>query len=245
MDEGNHRKSSRVYLHIHSTKPTGNKPWGMPRVWLKIKLPHDPLVTFSIDHPDDELRMLATQHRENGVRVITETETADVEALYQVLDEAPEVDSYEVLRSDQGGLLLQLDAAEHAPRAAARAAGMVPQYPMILRNGWQTIETIISWERLSQLKTEFERADVSFEIISITESIEMTDLLTDRQWEVLTEAITRGYYENPRNCSLTELADILDVNTSAASGVLHRAEAQIINAFVAEAKSVEDPVASE
>jgi predicted DNA binding protein len=92
---------------------------------------------------------------------------------------------------------------------------------MILRNGWQTIETITSWERLSQLKDEFEEADVSFEVLSVTQPVEVTDLLTDRQWEVLTEAITRGYYDSPRGCSLTDLAAALDVNPSAVSGVLH------------------------
>ena len=211
----------------------------MPRVWLKIKLPRDSLVGFSIDHPNDEFRMLASHRTEDGLRVIVEAETSDSEDLCRTLDEAPDVRSYEVLRSDQDGMLLQLEAAEHAPRIAARTAGMLPQYPMILRNGWQTIETITPWDRLSQLKTEFEQADVSFEILSISQSVEMTDLLTDRQWEVVTEAITRGYYDNPRDCSLTDLADILDVNPSAVSGVLSRAEEQIIKGFVAETKQVD------
>jgi predicted DNA binding protein len=211
----------------------------MPRVWLKIKLPRDSLVEFSIDHPDDEFRMLASHRMEDGLRVVVDAETSDSEDLCRTLDEAPEMRSYEVLRTDQDGMLLQLEASEHAPRVAARTAGMLPQYPMILRNGWQTIETITSWDRLSQLKAEFEQADVAFKVLSVTQSVEMTDLLTDRQWEVLTEAITRGYYDSPRDCSLTDLADALDVNPSAVSGVLHRAEEQIIKAFAAKSKQVD------
>lgn len=211
----------------------------MPRVWLKIELPRDSLVEFSIDHPDDEFRMLASHRIEDALRVVVDAETPDSEDLRRTLDEATEVRSYEVLRTDQDGMLFQLEATEHAPRVAARTAGMLPQYPMILRNGWQTIETITSWDRLSQLKAEFEQADVSFEVLSVTQSVEMTDLLTDRQWEVITEAITRGYYDSPRGCSLTDLADALDVNPSAVSGVLHRAEEQIIKAFVAETKHID------
>ncbi|ELZ06121.1 hypothetical protein C481_01275 [Natrialba asiatica DSM 12278] len=181
-----------------------------------------------------------TAHRtEDGMRVIVEAETADTEALFKQFDEAPEVSSYEILRADQRSVLFQLEALEQAPRIAAHTAGILPQYPMILRNGWQTIEAITSWERLSQLKEEFERADVSFEVLSVTQPIETTHLLTDRQWEVLTEATTRGYYDSPRGCSLTELAAALDVNPSAVSGVLHRAEEQIIKAFVAETKQVD------
>jgi predicted DNA binding protein len=134
--------------------------------------------------------------------------------------------------------MLQLETEKHEPHVAARAAGMLPQYPMILRDGRQTIETVVSRERLSQLKAEFERADVSFELISITRPVEVTDLLIDRQWEVLTESIGRGYYDSPRGCSRTELATALDVNPSAVSGVLHRVEEQISKAFVAEAGQI-------
>lgn len=213
----------------------------MPRVWLKIKLPRDSLVEFSINHPDDEFHILASSHTKNGIQVVIDAETTNIEDLKRALDEGVEVRSYEVLRSDHEGMLFQIETLEHAPRVAARAAGMLPQYPMTLRDGWQTIETITSWERLSQLKAKFEQTDVSFEVLSVTQSVEMTDLLTDRQWDVITEAISLGYYDSPRGCSLTELAAALDVNPSAVSGVLHRAEERIIKAFIAEAKSINLP----
>ena len=212
----------------------------MPSVWLKIELPRDSLVEFSLEHPNDEFQVLSSHRTENGLQVLIDAKTSDSTALIHVLDEAPEVTSCEVLRTDQQGVLLQIEAAEYAPRIAARTAGMLPQYPMIMRNGWQTIETITSWERLSQLKTEFERIDVSFEVLSISQPIEVTNLLTDRQWDVLTEAITRGYYDSPRSCSLTDLAAVLDVNPSAVSGVLHRAEEQIVKAFVADVKRIDE-----
>lgn len=211
----------------------------MPRVRLKAKLPRDSLVEFSIDHPDDEFRILTARRTGKTLQVVVDAETSDPDNLVLTLEAGPEVRSCEVLRADQRGVMLQLETEEHESRIAARAAGMLPQYPMILRDGWQTIETIVSWERLSQLKAEFERADVPFELVSISQPIEVTDLLTDRQWEVLTEAIASGYYDTPRSCSLTELATALDVNPSAVSGVLHRAEERIIKGFVADARQID------
>ncbi|WP_227774094.1 helix-turn-helix domain-containing protein [Haladaptatus pallidirubidus] len=41
-------------------------------------------------------------------------------------------------------------------------------------------------------------------------------------------AIEHGYYDNPRTCSLTSLADELNVNKSVISGVFHCAEGEII-----------------
>ncbi|MFC6823627.1 helix-turn-helix domain-containing protein [Halopelagius fulvigenes] len=203
---------------------------------MKIKLPHDSLVRYSIEHPDSEFHILSSRRTENRLQVVVKAATLDSNALIRTLDEAPEIRFYDVLHEDKQRVLLQIETEEHSPRAIARSVGMLPQYPMVLRDGWQTIETITSWERLSQLKVEFEENDVSFEILSVTQPVEVTDLLTDRQWEVLTEAITRGYYNTPRGCSLTDLATTLDVSPSAVSGVLHRAEEQIIKAFAANAE---------
>lgn len=212
----------------------------MPRVRLKIEVPRDALTEFSLNHPNDELRIFASRQTENGLTVLVEVNTGDATELFGLLEDASEIKTYEVLRSNEHGVLVQIEATEHPSRAAARAVGMLPQYPMILRNGWQTIETITSWDRLSQLKAEFEQADVAFEVLSVNQSVEMTGLLTDRQLQVMTEAITRGYYNSPRECSLTDLADALDVNPSAVSGILHRAEEKIIKAFAAETKQIND-----
>lgn len=212
----------------------------MPRVRMKVQLPRDSLVAFSVDHPEASFRMLNSHRTADGLRVVVDADTAETATLIETLDDAPEIRSYEMLHTDQQGVLFQIETEEHTPRVAARSAGMLPQYPMTLRNGWQTIETITSWERLSQLNEEFERADISFEILSISQSVEIADLLTDRQWDVIVKAITRGYYDSPRGCTLTELADELDVNPSAVSGVLHRAEERIIKAFVTDAKQIND-----
>ncbi|WP_254533404.1 helix-turn-helix domain-containing protein [Natrinema gelatinilyticum] len=90
-----------------------------------------------------------------------------------------------------------------------------------------------SHERLSQFTDELAAADIPYQILSVTQSHDSTEELTDRQQEFITEAVERGYYDSPRGCTLTELAESFDVNKSAASGVLHRAEGRIIKEFVA------------
>lgn len=77
---------------------------------------------------------------------------------------------------------------------------------------------------------------MSYEVISVTPLVDPTNLLTDRQWRVVIEAVTRGYYDSPRECSLTELAATLGINKSTASDILHRAEG-LIKEFVAAAET--------
>jgi hypothetical protein len=63
---------------------------------------------------------------------------------------------------------------------------------------------------------------------------ESSDLLTQRQRELLTAAVEAGYYETPRACTLTQLADQLGMAKSTVSETLHRAEGRVIREFVDE-----------
>ncbi|MFC4440203.1 MULTISPECIES: helix-turn-helix domain-containing protein [Natrialbaceae] len=67
-------------------------------------------------------------------------------------------------------------------------------------------------EQLSQFTSELEAAGVSYEIASITQSIDVSTLLTERQHEFVVEAIEWGYYDLPRRCSVTDLAEAFGVN---------------------------------
>lgn len=55
------------------------------------------------------------------------------------------------------------------------------------------------------------------------------------QRAALVEAVEHGYYESPREISLDDLADLLDVPRSTLSYRLRRAEARLAEAFVASA----------
>lgn len=54
------------------------------------------------------------------------------------------------------------------------------------------------------------------------------DILTDKQREALTLALEEGYYDRPRDASLTELASRLDISKSAVSQRIRGAERKLI-----------------
>ncbi len=123
---------------------------------------------------------------------------------------------------------------EPALHKAILSSGNLPTYPLVVRNGWVISEMITSHDRLSDLKQAFEQNDLPYEITSLTQSLEPTALLTDKQREFVVAAITQGYYEQPRRCSLTDLAESMDVSKSTASRILHRAEGKIISQFIGD-----------
>jgi predicted DNA binding protein len=56
--------------------------------------------------------------------------------------------------------------------------------------------------------------------------------LSHAQREAVTEAVERGYYETPRECTITELSDRLDIARSTLQYRLQRAESQLLAGFV-------------
>lgn len=206
----------------------------MPRIKLKFKPPSGRLAQLSTDRPDEEFRILSSRPTEEGLLSVVEVETAEPEGIVRHVDGTPEVRSYEVLQADRGSLLLQYVISEPVPHRVAREAGYLGTFPLIIRNGWMFVEAVASHDRLSEFTTGLETAGVTFEILSVTQSVDVLDLLTDRQWQFITEAVERGYYDSPRECSLVDLAAALDVDKSTASGILHRAEERIIKEFVGE-----------
>lgn len=200
----------------------------MPSARVRFQLPGGP-TSVSAAYPDVEFRILATRPTADGLRVVLEVQTVESDAILRHLDDAEWLPTYNVLHRDKQTLLIEY-ALQSLPSLyrAILSSGHLLQFPLVLQNGWLTSNMITSHEELSKLKGAFEDERVPYEIDSIVQSAEPTDLLTDRQRQFLTEAVERGYYDTPRECTLTELATAIGVNKSAASGILHRAEGRII-----------------
>jgi len=200
----------------------------MPRVRLNIKPTHHDLASFTTDYPDDEFKILSTRPTDEGVLVLLEAETPDATTIIDHLEATPEVTSHEVLHADEQVVVVRYVVPNPEPHNAALSSGNLPKYPLVVQNGWIFSELITSQERLSEFKRGLDAAGVTFEILSVTPSTDPAKLLTDRQRQFMAEAIRSGYYDTPRQCSLTDLAAVLEVNKSTASRVLHRAESRLI-----------------
>ncbi len=187
---------------------------------------------FSTDHPSVEFRIRAAFPMDDALFVALEAPIETRHAVIEYFDATPL--SYDVLHTDEQSIVIQYAMGTIPPPLRAMlASGTLLQFPVPLRNGRLTFALTSSHDRLSRLKTEFEDAGFTYEVISVTQSTQPTDLITDRQREFVLAALEHGYYDTPRACSLTELADELAVGKSTASRVLHRAEETIIKAFFA------------
>jgi len=208
----------------------------MPQVQLKANgvAADDRLADISTEFPDAEFIVLASLLTDDGLLDLVKITTPNEDVLVRHIKDAPEVRSHEVIYTDKEIVLLQFMISISETYNALLESGIIPQQPVLLQDGWYSIEITASHERLSAYTEELAAANMPYQIMSVTQSHVSSELLTDRQWEFITEAVKQGYYDSPRGCTLTELAKLFDVNSSAASGVIHRAEEQIIKQFVME-----------
>lgn len=191
------------------------------------------LAALSTDHPDAEIALLTSCSTADGHVTLAEITGLNRDVVCRHLDDDPDVRSYEVIHADDRRLVVQfLQESEPAPGRAGRETENPPPFPMRIRDGWIVSEATTTHDRLTRFTDELEAAGVAYELLSITQSTDPRELLTDRQRELVERALERGYYDSPRRCSLTDLADELNVNKATASGILHRAEGAIIAEFM-------------
>ena len=209
----------------------------MPKVDLQMdgSAVDDWLADLSTEFPDDEFRLLATQSREEHPLALLEARTTEGERFVRRFEATPEVLSSDVVYHDDRLVLVQFTTVVTELYGALRGSDNVSLYPTILRNGRFSVTLTASHERLSNYADELGKAGIPYQVSSLTQSYDSSELLTERQWEFVTGAVERGYYDTPRGCTLTELAEEFEVHKSAASRLLHRAEGRIMREFVESA----------
>jgi len=82
-----------------------------------------------------------------------------------------------------------------------------------------------------------EQQDIAFELQRITDYTEVVapgDGLTDSQQEALLTAFEAGYFEEPRDASLGEVADELGISQPAAGGLIRRGVRRLVQTTLAE-----------
>ena len=124
-----------------------------------------------------------------------------------------------------------LYVAGDAPRfvTAARRSELPIDPPVTIANGNASLTVVGDRDRLSLLTERFTDVGMRFDIERVGHGGgESTRVLTDTQRELVTEALDAGYYDTPRTCTLTELAERMGIAKSTCSETLQRAEEQLI-----------------
>lgn len=212
-------------------------------------------ITAKIYIEHDRLALVPTLRRLDGIgiRVVTQGNTDpgknrfpffieydDRAELEAALDTDPTVDSYELVDwSDETGIYYIQHSSE-----AKLISPIVTEVNGFLMNtetqrrGWFVRLLLPDREALSTVWDYAAENDISLEVFEIYGNEdaggEASYGLTDEQTTALRLAYDRGYFNEPRDASLQELASDLNLSSTAMSGRLRRGMRNLLAATVAE-----------
>ena len=210
----------------------------MTRATLRLTLPDAVWIgDLSRRFPATRIRILAALSDDaNGVG-LAEIEADDVEAVLEAMDGYDAVTDLRILRRDDDAALVQFETSLPLLLFAARDSGVPLEMPFDIVAGEAVWTLTAPRDRLSELCTQLDAFGIPYVVERIGSEEPAESLLTDRQAGLLAAAVDRGYYDTPRRCSLTELADEQGAAKSTVSEVLHRAEGAVVKQFLAERSS--------
>ena len=211
----------------------------MPTAKLHITLPETTWIrTLSESYPDAEFRVLAALPADDDTGVgLVEVSAPDLPDVVGEMDDAEGVLRLELLEASAESALVEFETADPLLLLSVSESAVPLELPLTVQDGEAELDVTASRDSLSTLAGQLETFGMSFDVEYVRELSDSEHLLTDRQRRLLDVAVEEGYYDSPRDCTLTELAEEVGVAKSTASETLHRAEGKIIKQYVTGERS--------
>lgn len=201
----------------------------MSRTRLRLALPTDSwLGEASRSRPDAALRVTGTVAADGG-DVTALAAAGDRAGIVESLRGRDRVDRVEVVEDEGAETVVRVAGPPPSYVAAARRVGVPIEGPVEVADGRATLVVADDRERLSAFGRRLAAAGATVES---TGDDEPDPVLTEAQRDLVRAAVEAGYYDAPRECTLTELAADRDIAKSTCSETLHRAEGRVMWRFV-------------
>ncbi|WP_277556169.1 helix-turn-helix domain-containing protein [Halobaculum limi] len=141
---------------------------------------------------------------------------------------------HELLYCDSDRALSKYETRDQALFEFLGGSSLLPEFPLLVENGTMTFGITATRADFEEFGDRLDASELRYDLLSVTQREAGSDLLTDRQLECLTVAERMGYFEVPRECTLAEVADALDVDTSTVSETIRRGTGRVLNEFLLE-----------
>ena len=187
-----------------------------------------------MNHPDTVFRVVsALPGDEQGVGVV-EVEGASYDEALEEIPRHETISEMDVLweHDEEEKALVQIRTDRHLILQRASRSGVPIEMPFEIQDGVGEWELRASHESLSELGSTFDSMGMNYTIEYIRDVEDDGEFLTKKQYEVVDAAHELGYYDTPREASLSEVADELGIAKSTCSEILHRAEGKVMGRFL-------------
>ena len=206
----------------------------MPRAELTLTVPEDIWIGDVSRQHDVTVRVLAALPDEETGVGLAEITAEDLPGVLSDIEGREPVTSMEILSTTNDTALIQFETSTPLLLFPIQGSGIPLEMPFTLDSGKAIWEITAPQERLSQLGEQLDQFGIPFTVEKVQQHVTEEPVLTESQRELVRTAVEEGYYDTPRRCSLTELAETVGIAKSTCSETLHRAEEQVLKRFVSE-----------
>lgn len=212
----------------------------MAQATLSVTMPEGVWVQqVSTAHPEATFRVLAAVPGPDTGFALVRIAGPDVASVVEDMHEHTQITELSLAQYSENEATVHFETTAPLLMFSSRDSGMPFELPVEIQDGEATVEVTGSRERLSELAAQLEHFGIQFRVEHVRERLHESQLLSDRQREIVIAAVEQGYYDTPRCCSLTELAGHLGIAKSTCSETLHRAEEAIVKRFVEDLPTAE------
>lgn len=204
----------------------------MPQAEFTVILPEGVWISdVSVTHEETEFRVLAAFPADDTGVGLVEIRGGNLERVVTDMAARDDIVSVDVLQVYGGEALVEFETTAPVLLLSARESGIPFEPPVDIQNGRASLSVTASRTRLSAFVGQLDAVGVEYHVDSICETVDAERLLTESQQELVLAALEHGYYDTPRGCTLTELADHCGLAQSTVSTTLHRAEGCIVKQY--------------
>jgi len=205
----------------------------MTQARLVITLPEQVWIgDVSRAHPDTTFTVLAAVPSDEVGFGLVRIAGPETDSLLSEIESYDQITELSIIQQTDGEATIQFETTMTLLQFSAQASGLPIEMPVTISDGTATVDATGSHERISELGTQLRNFGLEFRIEYIQERLHTSQLLSEKQQELVLAAVEGGYYDTPRSCSLTDLAEEVGIAKSTCSETLHRAEETMIKQFV-------------
>ncbi len=205
----------------------------MIRARFRLVLSSDLWVTdVSTTFPDATLRLLTGVPMGDRALELGEVRAPNPTEVTDAIREHPDISAYDQLYEDDRRAIGQYEAAETGLYEFLYGSSLPPEFPVVAENGQMEFAVTATQEQFDAFGAALDEMDRQYELLTLVHTDDEEQLLTDRQRKYVTVAYRRGYFDVPRESTLADVADALDVDKSSASETIRRGTSRIIGQFI-------------
>ncbi|WP_230198738.1 helix-turn-helix domain-containing protein [Halopiger djelfimassiliensis] len=198
-----------------------------------MTLPEDIWVAeVSTSFPDATFRLLTGVPKGGRALELGEVRAENPESVTDAIRVHPDIFEYDQLYGDEHRAIGQYEADEKGLYEFLWESSVPPEFPIVVEGGEMEFTLTATRAQFEAFGAALEDTGRRYDLLTVVHTDEQEALLTDRQREYVTVAHRHGYFDVPRECTLAELAAILEVDKSSASETIRRGVNRLVGRFI-------------